>query len=701
MAVHRIFGAVSILCILIATGAWAPGARSTAAQSFTVAPSPPWVDSVDAPDADGNATDARDGVLDLLEDSQTRVTANSVERYARHVSKALTAAGLERVSQIQIEFDPSEESLVIHFIRIRRDAATVEALRPADVKVIQPETDLSDRIYSGALSAVAFLPDVRPGDVVDYAYSLVSRTEGFDGRFVDTLVLGESYPVRRVRWRLLWPDGRKLCYRTQNADVEPRITPVPGGTEYVWQRERAPAVDVDDDAPAWFDPTPLVQASEFATWGDVVEWALPFYGTPDRLAPDLAKQVDAWKTAHEQPRDRLTAAVQFVQDEVRYTGIELGPSSYVPSNPETVFRRRFGDCKDKSLLLVTMLRAMGIEADPALASLDSGRVLPGWQPSPLAFDHCIVRARVDEKTYWIDPTITLQRGDLAGRWNPDYGYALVLRAGVADLEAIGTERGDDTTTAIAEVYTIEGDGARLESVSDYSGQDADDVRYTLAQSSLDDFGRDGLDYYTGDFASIEADGLPEVQDDQQANHIRIVERYHIASFWDDGERTLTADRVGDVLTSARASRRTGPLAIDFPVDVAERIEIRTDRPIDVAGESGTLSDEAVGFTYKCSTEGDATAFEFRYRTLADNVAANHVAQHRETIKKIRKRLDVTLRRRTGAARSLGVAALFGVPIAGIAAIAAAIALVWRRRSRQAASPALDPIELAEGRGTAE
>ena len=53
-----------------------------------------------------------------------------------------------------------------------------------------------------------------------------------------------------------------------------------------------------------------------------------------------------------------------MQDEVRYLGLENGISAYKPSSPNKVYNQRFGDCKDKSLLLVTMLNQMNIEAYP-------------------------------------------------------------------------------------------------------------------------------------------------------------------------------------------------------------------------------------------------------------------------------------------------------------------------------------------------
>src|SRR5208282_5268181 len=90
------------------------------------------------------------------------------------------------------------------------------------------------------------------------------------------------------------------------------------------------------------------------------------------FSPDLSRKIVEWKRIPGREQQILTV-LQFVQDEVRYFAIEIGASSEKPADPSAVFSRRFGDCKDKSLLFVTILRALGIEAYPVLVNAASER----------------------------------------------------------------------------------------------------------------------------------------------------------------------------------------------------------------------------------------------------------------------------------------------------------------------------------------
>ena len=90
--------------------------------------------------------------------------------------------------------------------------------------------------------------------------------------------------------------------------------------------------------------------------------------------------------------------------------VALGESSHRPASPNEVLRRRFGDCKDKSLLLITLLRELGIDSKPVLLQIGRHMGLEKTLPSPQFFDHAIVQAALNGKTFFLDPTRLGQRG---------------------------------------------------------------------------------------------------------------------------------------------------------------------------------------------------------------------------------------------------------------------------------------------------
>ena len=118
--------------------------------------------------------------------------------------------------------------------------------------------------------------------------------------------------------------------------------------------------------------------------------------------------------------------LEAVQDEVRYFSASLGESSHRPKPAARTYAERLGDCKDKVALLNAVLQRLGFDAQPALVSLQRNRGIADYLPGHDQFDHVITRLQLDDKVYWLDPTLQKQGRRLDTRGHPNYGMVLVV-----------------------------------------------------------------------------------------------------------------------------------------------------------------------------------------------------------------------------------------------------------------------------------
>ena len=89
---------------------------------------------------------------------------------------------------------------------------------------------------------------------------------------------------------------------------------------------------------------------------------------------------------------RLSKVADFMQQQIRYVGIEIGIGTLQPHSAEEVFRNRYGDCKDKATLMVSMLSAVGIRATWVAVDHRRGVIDPG---TPSIFgDHMIAAIKI-------------------------------------------------------------------------------------------------------------------------------------------------------------------------------------------------------------------------------------------------------------------------------------------------------------------
>ena len=95
--------------------------------------------------------------------------------------------------------------------------------------------------------------------------------------------------------------------------------------------------------------------------------------------------------------------------EIQYVSIDLGKSGYEPASAQEVFENKYGDCKDQSALLISMLKEAGIPTYYVLIPTnDMGDLIEDF-PYPFQFNHCIVAAEKEGGYQFLDPTAQYHR----------------------------------------------------------------------------------------------------------------------------------------------------------------------------------------------------------------------------------------------------------------------------------------------------
>jgi len=614
--------------------------------------------------------EASGGVDYLLVDDQVNATGPVPERYHHLVMRILSAKGVENGSEGRVEFDPEYEHLTLHGAWLIRGGRRFAALRPGEVKVIQRETELERRLYDGTLTAVAFLPDVRQGDVVEYAYTVRGANPVFGGRYSGRFPLAYGVPVGRIAVRLRWPQGRGLSHRTHGIELAPASSRRDGSVELRWERTAVPAVDDEDELPPGVDPYPGLELSEHASWAEVVRWALPLYRQAP-LSPAMRARVDAWRRLPG-PAERVRAALRFVQDEVRYLGLELGASSHKPHTPAEVFARRYGDCKDKSLLLVTLLRALGVEAVPALVNTELAEALDGRLPSPAAFDHVIVRAVVDGQARWLEPTRSLERAPVASIAPPPYRRALLLEPGAGSLVEIPAPGPAPLTVVSTWRVPRFGAPAQLEVVTTHEGGRAVSMRHRLAETPPAELQQRYLDYYARETPGIRTAAPLQIEDASDADRVVLHERYTIPALRAGERRDFSADSIAEALDAPRTALRRLPLRIPHPVLIREEVRIELPGPPDLPPQVREVKCDAARLFRGASIEGHRVVVTFEYRSLRPALDPPAVARHLAALQDMRDlagfnvMLSVKPPQRDAAGGGLG--GIAGGALVGLAAV---------------------------------
>jgi transglutaminase-like putative cysteine protease len=565
--------------------------------------------------------DAENGVVDLCYEKQVNLAAGTT--YIRSAQRILSEAGVQNNSDISVDFDPSYERLIFHSVQVHREGKVFNQLDLARFKTIQKEADLDQFQYNGTRTAHLLLDDIRKGDVVEYSYSVKGANPVFKGRYADAFTTRFSVPVYQLFYKLMVPAGRVIQVDDEPAGIKAIKEQTPGGTTYVWVADNIPAMRMQNGTPSWYDAYSSVAVSEFKSWKEVSNWALGLFPDVTNLSPDLKKKISTIQSAGGTAEEQVLQALHFVQDDVRYFGIEIGENTYRPNHPNKIFSQRFGDCKDKSYLLITMLRALGLEAYPVLINTEYKKSINTWLPSSFAFNHCTVQVVVQGKKYWLDPTLTYQRGNLEAIYYPDYQYGLVVTPATSALTPIETNKNNRVT--IHEELNIpdfSGEGQLIVHTT-YKGSAADDVRSDFNRNSLYEMKEKYREFYAGYFDDITVDSL--AWKDETDGSFTTWEYYTLEEVWkkvqENKELYLSPYVIRSLFLKPGEAKRNMPFALTYPLDYTEDIDVRLPEDWDIDSDDTKVDGNYFWFRSAYSNEGNTVHLHYEYKNRKDHVAA--------------------------------------------------------------------------------
>jgi transglutaminase-like putative cysteine protease len=581
--------------------------------------------------------DAEDGYSDLHFEQQVSLAQQAV--FVKKTMHILSEAGVQNFSQVSVDYDPSFQQLSLHTIRIIRGNEVVNQLIASRIKTIQQEKELDRFIYNGSLTAVVILEDIRKDDIVEYSYTLKGFNPIFKNKYVGYYNLQYGYPLYNIYYRLVVPTGRTVNIKNSLTTIQPSISNASSETVYEWKIKDQESMNVEKDIPSWYDAFPMVMISEYNSWNEIAKWAEELFPlTPPSAS--LEKKINEIKTNHGTAEAKLLAALRFVQDDIRYMGIEMGENSHKPHSPSHVLQQRFGDCKDKSYLLCTMLKALGIESYPVLINTVYKKTINTWLPSHFAFDHVTVSVILDGKTYWFDPTIAYQRGSLREISYPNYQTGLIIKPGTINFTKIELQNPGKVATKESFFVKSLNSAVRLVVSTQFSGSFADNARYSFRSDSPKDIQESYKGLYTPYFKKITSDSI-SYEDDEATGVFRTKEYYTIKDFWrsEDGKQKVVLEPylIGTIIKKPREENRRMPFSLAYPARYTEEIEINLPEDWGTSESSYDFKTSGCLLNYSYSTPSpDRVLLSYTYENTDDHILPASTSEYLEEIEKAEK-----------------------------------------------------------------
>ena len=160
--------------------------------------------------------------------------------------------------------------------------------------------------------------------------------------------------------------------------------------------------------------------SALQSWEEAGHTYHVLFASQEKPENEIASHVDTLSTGQSDSLSKIDALYTYVSRKIRYVEVAIGIAGYQPHPAADVYKNQYGDCKDKSNLLISMLSKIGLRGYPALVGTRGDVEADPKAPTLATFDHMIValpvpanlRSAVEKfpaydsqnQILWMDPT---------------------------------------------------------------------------------------------------------------------------------------------------------------------------------------------------------------------------------------------------------------------------------------------------------
>lgn len=348
--------------------------------------------------------------LVLLDSGHYRLNPDGTSLYRnRQVRRILKDSLKQAWGQVIACAEEGRERVKIIRATVYLPDGRVLPLDPDRIKTSKPQSEGGSFFVSGSVCTQYAMPDVQAGAVLDYE----TETETYNPFRKDFFFPqwgfqdGEG-PVALSEVTISVPEGETLTWAARNfgtlGGADPAVTSADGSRSYYWRLENVPPLVPEPAMTSYPDVAPYVRAAVFKDWDRIFDWLGAMHAERSKASPELEKfTLDLVKGA-KTDEEKAARIYHYVQKEIRYIAVKVGVASgWGGYDANVTWKRRYGCCIDKALLLTAMLKAAGIKSSPVLLNTNDQHQIDYSVPQ-IGFDHAITVAEIGGRKVFLDST---------------------------------------------------------------------------------------------------------------------------------------------------------------------------------------------------------------------------------------------------------------------------------------------------------
>jgi tetratricopeptide (TPR) repeat protein len=310
-------------------------------------------------------------------------------------------AGVQHWGVIAAGYSSANERVEIGYVRVRKADGTVVETPADSAQDLTSEIMRVAPMYSDYHEKHVAVKGLGVGDVLEYEITVRLQTPLIPGQFWFAYDFDKTAIVLDEEVEANLPKEREV--KVKGPDLKPVMAEVGNRRVCTWKTSNH-EVRKNDEARREFPP-PDILLSSFTSWDELARWWSGLEQQGITPTPEVRAKAAELTRNSATREEKVRALYDYVALRFHYISISFGIGRYQPHAAVEVLKNEYGDCKDKHVLLASLLEAVGIEAYPVL--MNSARHIDPDVPSPGQFDHVITavpEAPKGSKLTWLDTT---------------------------------------------------------------------------------------------------------------------------------------------------------------------------------------------------------------------------------------------------------------------------------------------------------
>jgi len=362
--------------------------------------------------------------------------------------KVLTPAGCRNQSVQRWRYEPWSSFVDVREVNIVRGDERI----PVDVALVHELPAPQSGIYWNAAIKTLQLPRLRVNDGIElrvfrkgYSYALLAEEGGgtggtpanhvpdddkyvppMPGEYFDIVLFQTNVPIIEKEYVLSLPSDSRLHSEVYNGPLYSSTSYSADSTRYAWWAHDVPPRPSEPRGAGSSDVVAKVVMATVESWEAKSRWFFDINEGQFDVTPEIAAKVeeifeDAGVTGASEER-KAEELLHWVAQNIRYSGQTMGEGEgFTLHSGAMIFEQRSGVCKDIAGMLITMMRAAGMDSYAAMTMAGSRiEETPADQ-----FNHCVCALKkADGDFEMYDPTWVPYMNDIWSKFETEQQYLI-------------------------------------------------------------------------------------------------------------------------------------------------------------------------------------------------------------------------------------------------------------------------------------